>query len=111
MELIQSGQSTGECPKPKLNPSRQRRLTEYEYTFLVKGNYPQETLRNIIEVAIETGMRRGEILGIQTEHIKGQTLLIPITKRTVIHEQYRSLKEPYISWRVLIYLILCLPML
>ena len=45
-------------PKPKLNPSRQRRLTEYEYTFLVKGNYPQTTLRNIIEVAIETGMRR-----------------------------------------------------
>ena len=67
-------------PKPKLNPSRQRRLTEYEYTFLVKGNYPQQTLRNIIEVAIETGMRRGEILGIQPEHIKGQTLLIPITK-------------------------------
>ena len=67
-------------PKPKLNPSRQRRLTEYEYNFLVKGNYPQATLRNIIEVAIETGMRRGEILGIQPEHIKGQTLLIPITK-------------------------------
>ena len=67
-------------PKPKLNPSRQRRLTEYEYNFLVKGNYHQTTLRNIIEVAIETGMRRGEILGIKPEHIKGQTLLIPITK-------------------------------
>ena len=47
---------------------------------LVKGNYSQNTLRNIIEIAIETGMRRGEILNIKKEHIKNQTLLIPITK-------------------------------
>ena len=67
-------------PKPKLNPSRERRLTEYEYTFLVKGNYPQQSLRYLIECAIETGMRRGEILNIKKEHIKGQTLLIPQTK-------------------------------
>jgi integrase len=67
-------------PKPKLNPSRQRRLTEAEYTYLVKGNYPQQILRNIIELAIETGMRRGEILNIKSEHIKEQTLLIPVTK-------------------------------
>ena len=66
--------------KPNGNFRRDRRLSETEYTFLVKGNYPQQILRNIIEVAIETGMRRGEILGIQSEHIKGQTLLIPITK-------------------------------
>jgi integrase len=67
-------------PKPKLNLPRERRLTEYEYNFLVKGNYPQQTLRHIIEFAIETGMRRGEILNIKQEHIKGQTLLIPQTK-------------------------------
>ena len=66
--------------KPKLNNRRERRLTEYEYNFLVKGNYPQQTLRHIIEVAIETAMRRGEILNIKPEHIKGQTLLIPKTK-------------------------------
>jgi integrase len=66
--------------KPKTNNVRERRLTEYEYTFLVKGNYPQQTLRNIIELAIETAMRRGEILNIKPEHIKGQTLLIPETK-------------------------------
>ena len=47
---------------------------------LVKGNYSQYTLRNIIEIAIETGMRRGEILNIKKEHIKADTLLIPITK-------------------------------
>ena len=67
-------------PKPKLNPNRERRLTEYEYNFLVKGNYPQQSLRYLIEFAIETGMRRGEILNIKQEHIKGQTLLIPQTK-------------------------------
>ena len=66
--------------KPKANDRRERRLTEYEYNFLVKGNYPQVKLRNIIEVALETGMRRGEILNIKKEHIKSQTLLIPITK-------------------------------
>ena len=51
-----------------------------EYNFLVKGNYPQQTLRYIIELAIETAMRRGEILNIKQEHIRGQTLLIPQTK-------------------------------
>ena len=66
--------------KPALNNRRERRLTNDEFIFLVKGNYPQIKLRNIIEVALETGMRRGEILNIKHEHIKGQTLLIPITK-------------------------------
>ena len=66
--------------KPNGNFRRERRLSEAEYTFLVKGNYPQTTLRNIIEVAIETAMRRSEILNIKPEHIKGQTLLIPVTK-------------------------------
>ena len=66
--------------KPNGNFRRERRLTEYEYNFLVKGNYPQQTLRYIIEFAIETAMRRGEILNIKAEHIKGQTLLIPETK-------------------------------
>ena len=66
--------------KPNGNYKRERRLTTSEITFLVKGNYPQIHLRNIIEVALETAMRRGEILNIKTEHIKGQTLLIPETK-------------------------------
>ena len=66
--------------KPKFNNSRERRLTHEEFIFLVKGNYHQIRLRNIIEVALETGMRRGEILKIKSEDIKGQTLLIPETK-------------------------------
>ena len=66
--------------KPKFNNRRERRLTHEEFIFIVKGNYHQIRLRNIIEVALETGMRRGEILKIKSEHIKGQTLLIPETK-------------------------------
>ena len=66
--------------KPTLNNRRERRLSNKEFTFIIKGNYPQVTLRNIIEVALETAMRRSEILNIKPEHIKGQTLLIPETK-------------------------------
>ena len=66
--------------KPIVINRRERRLSVSEYNFLVKGNYPQLKQRNIIELAIETGMRRGEILNIKTEHINGQTLLIPETK-------------------------------
>ena len=65
--------------KPKLNNRRERRLTKEEYEFLITDNN-HITLRNIVIVAIETAMRRGEILNIKHEHIKGQTLLIPITK-------------------------------
>jgi integrase len=66
--------------KPSLNNRRERRLNNEEYNFLVKGNRPQAVLRNIIEVALETAMRRSEILNIRPENIKGHTLLIPFTK-------------------------------
>ena len=66
--------------KPSISNRRERRLSEDEYTFLIKGNYPQVGLRSIIEIALETAMRRGEILNIHPEHLKGQTLLIPLTK-------------------------------
>ena len=65
--------------KPKLNNRRERRLTKEEYEFLITDNN-HITLRKIVIVAIETAMRRGEILNIKPEHIKGQTLLIPETK-------------------------------
>ena len=55
--------------KPTISNKRERRLTNEEYNFLVKGNYPQQILRNIIEVALETAMRRGEILNIKSGHI------------------------------------------
>ena len=66
--------------KPKINNKRGRRLTNDEYNFLIKGNHTNQTLKQIIEVAYETGMRRNEILNILQEQIKGQTLSIPLTK-------------------------------
>ena len=66
--------------KPKINNKRDRRLTNDEYNFLIKGNHTNQTLKQIIEVAYETGMRRNEILNILQEQIKGQTLSIPLTK-------------------------------
>jgi integrase len=66
--------------KPKITQKRERRLTTYEYNFLVKGNYNQQCLRDIIEIALETGMRRGEILRIHNNDISSKILTINKTK-------------------------------
>ena len=47
---------------------------------MLRGNHTSEMLRTIIDLALETGMRQGEILRIHPEHIKGNTLFIPIAK-------------------------------
>jgi len=47
---------------------------------LLRGNRTTEKLRTIIEIALETGMRQSEILRIHPDHIRGQTLFIPIAK-------------------------------
>lgn len=64
-------------PKPE---PRYRRLTEKELTLLLKGNHTSQLMKNIISLALETGMRRGEILNIKNEHILENTLLVPIRK-------------------------------
>ena len=66
--------------RPKMPEPRTRRLSEKEINLLLKGNRTSETLRTIIALALETGMRQGEILRIHPEHIKGNTLFIPIAK-------------------------------
>jgi integrase len=43
-------------------------------------------LKAIIELAIETGMRRGEILKIEQHHVRDRTLMIPLTKNGVSRE-------------------------
>jgi len=64
---------------PKFHNARDRRLEagEEEKLLTVAGE-----LQRIIILALETGMRRGEILNIKRSHIDlaHQTLLIPITK-------------------------------
>ena len=63
------------------NPEpRNRRFTEAEINLLLRGNRTTEQLREIIEIGLETGMRQSEILNIHPEHIKDQTLFIPVAK-------------------------------
>jgi len=66
--------------KLKRPEPRFRRLTQRELTLLTKGNHTGELMRNIINLAIETGLRRGELLAIEKEHIKENTLIIPHRK-------------------------------
>ena len=66
--------------KQKKSEPRNRRLTKKEEILLTKGNHTSKLMRDIIELAIETGLRRGEILSIREEHIEKNTLLIPERK-------------------------------
>ena len=64
---------------PKIERGRDRRLESGEEEKLLTAS---SELRRIVIVALETGMRRGEILNIKKSHIdfNRQTLLIPLTK-------------------------------
>jgi len=66
--------------RPKKGEPRNRRLTDAELNLLIRGNHTNETMRTIIQIMLETGMRSGEVLGISHDHLKGATLYIPITK-------------------------------
>ena len=58
------------------NP-RDRRFTEQELNQLLRGNRTPPQMKIILELAIEPSLRRKEILGIQTEHLKGNILFVP----------------------------------
>ena len=64
---------------PKIGRGRDRRLEAGEEEKLLSVS---DELKRIIIIALETGMRRGEILNIKKSHIDfvRQTLLIPLTK-------------------------------
>ena len=70
--------------KPKEPPSRNRRLEPDEETLLLDGCIKSSVtyLKPIITLALETAMRRGEILAIQWDDINEslRTLRIPVTK-------------------------------
>ena len=65
---------------PRTANARSRRLEADEQNRLLSASNGE--LRRIIIIALETGMRRGEILQIRRSHINFtlQTLLIPLTK-------------------------------
>ena len=72
--------------RPKKAEPRNRRFTDHELDKLIKGNRASPKLRLIIQIALETAMRQGEILRIKPEHINGNTLFIPVTKTKPIKD-------------------------
>lgn len=71
---------------PKNNPPRERRLKQGEYEKLKTAAHGSRSwyLWPIIDIAIETAMRRGEILSLQWANIElnKQRVLLPITKNS-----------------------------
>jgi len=69
---------------PKNNPPRERRLKDGEFERLKVAAQKSRSwyLWPIVTLAIETAMRRGEILGLRWEHIDldRKTAFLPITK-------------------------------
>lgn len=57
--------------KPKIPPGRQRRLERYEEKRIQRAclQTNNELVSRIVSFALETAMRRGEILGLQWEHV------------------------------------------
>ena len=67
---------------PSQPNGRDRRLETGEEEKLLKALKDTPTARTIVELALETAMRRGEIAAMKWEHVnlKARTLLIPDTK-------------------------------
>ena len=89
MARVEWGWPLGENPlslirMPKNNPPRERRLRAGEYKALKRAACGSRSwyLWPIIDIAIETAMRRGEILGLLWTNIEWskQRALLPITK-------------------------------
>ena len=87
--LIEWGWNIGDNPTqkirlPKNNPPRERRFKPGEYERLRKASSETKVwyLWPIIDFAIETGMRRSEILNMKWEHLglDKKRVLLPMTK-------------------------------
>jgi integrase len=65
--------------KPKSGLARDRRLHDGEEELLLEHCDTQE-MRSLIILAIETAMRRGEIVGLRRAWIKGRVAYLPDTK-------------------------------
>jgi integrase len=66
--------------RPKNPEPRNRRFTDAELNLLLRGNRTSELMRTVVELALETAMRQTELLSIRPEHIRGNTLFIPVAK-------------------------------
>jgi len=70
--------------KPKIPPGRQRRLERFEEKRILRfcAQTDEQLIASIISFALETAMRRGEILGLSWEHVDLSTRVahLPDTK-------------------------------
>ena len=66
--------------RPKKAEPRDRRLSNTEIDKLLRGNRTSPLMKSIIEISLETGMRKSEILRIDLDHLEENTLKIPIAK-------------------------------
>ena len=90
--------------KPKSNLPRERRLSDNEFKYILNHNFKNKNMNNIIELAIETGMRRSEILSITNDNIKDNHIFLADTKNnnnrkipltTKVREIINKSKLPY----------------
>ena len=72
LEIIQATRTLPSSNK------RSRRLTRYEENRLLNECSPE--VKPVIAFTLETGMRRGELVNARREHVRGNTLLIPVNK-------------------------------
>ena len=99
--------------RPKNPDPRDRRFTKEEINKILTCNRTSPHMKFIIELALETGMRRSEIANVRSEHIKGNTLkivqakvkprTIPLTPRAVELLKYNmpikmSSNAIHLSW-------------
>ena len=96
---------------PSVPEGRQRRLQAGELERLVEGCKKGRTplLESVIQLAIETGLRRGELLNIHWQELdlKKRTLLVPVTKnghaRTIRNQALnRSAMVNLARWRLFV---------
>lgn len=82
--------------KPKVPPGRDRRLTAREERLILRyaNAHPNKAFFSIIIIALETGMRQGEILKLTWEHInlKARIAHLPDTKNGTKRDVPLSIK-------------------
>ena len=66
--------------KPKCNPPRERRLSDNELKYILNHKFKNNNMEHVIELALETGMRRGEILSITKDDVKDNHIYLADTK-------------------------------
>jgi integrase len=80
---------------PKPAPGRERRLEgdeEHRLMEAIEKGHDSQEMKAIIIVALETGMRLGEILGAKQAWLKGDVLSLPDTKNGTSRDVILSVK-------------------